>query len=137
MNAQVKNNRFRSAFRKAVFTVAAAIAVAATQVTFGATGPEPAASASLQAVVFQLPESMKFKTVIAPSQNNKLFITIKNQKNESVYTEALKTNNGYIRTFDFSTMADGEYTFEISNGKETQSKKFKIETSTERLVKVN
>lgn len=137
MKTQVKNNRFRSTIRKAALTLIAAIAVAATQVTFAGTGPEPAVTTSLQSTVFQLPNSMKFKTVVATGQNSKLYVIIRNEKNEPIYTESLKSTNGYIRTFDFSTLADGEYTFEISNGKQTQSKTFKIETSTERIVKLD
>ncbi|MDJ1471958.1 hypothetical protein QNI19_28425 [Cytophagaceae bacterium DM2B3-1] len=137
MKTQVTNNRLRFAIRKAVLTLVAAVAVAATQVTFGATGPEPAAAGSLQSTVFQLPNSLKFKTIIAANNNNKVFITILNAKNETIYTEVTKNNSSYIRTFDFSTLADGEYTFQISNGKETQSKTFKIETTTARVVNLN
>lgn len=131
---KTQKNSFRFAVRKAVFTLAAALAVAATQVTMAA-GPEPEAS-SLQSAVFQIPNSLKFKTVVAPREG-KLSITIRNENNEVMYSENLKSDKGYIRTFDFSTLADGQYTFVISNGQQTQSKTFVIETTTARVASLN
>lgn len=133
MKAQVNNAK--SSIRKAAAIIATAFALATAPIAMAASGPGPEAS-SLQSTVFQLPNSMKFKTVVAAA-DSKLSIVIRNEKHEVIYSEAMKHNGGYIRTFDFATLADGEYTFEISNGQQTQSKTFKIETTSARVVNVN
>ncbi len=133
MKTQV--NSVKNTIRKAAVAFSTVLALAIAPVSMAASGPGPEAS-SLQSAVFQLPNSLKFKTVIAAA-DSKLSIVIRNAQNEAIYTESMKHNEGYIRTFDFSTLPDGDYTFEISNGKQTQSKTFKIETTSARVVNVN
>ena len=133
MKTQV--NSVKNMIRKAAVAFSTVLALAIAPVSMAASGPGPEAS-SLQSAVFQLPNSLKFKTVIAPA-DSKLSIVIRNAQNEAIYTESMKHNEGYIRTFDFSTLPDGDYTFEISNGQQTQSKTFKIETTSARVVNVN
>jgi hypothetical protein len=133
MKTQLNNVKMN--IRKAAAAFATVLTLATAPMTMAASGPGPEAS-TLQSAVFQLPNSLKFKTVIAPA-DSKLSVVIRNQKNEAIYSEAMKHNQGYIRTFDFSTLPDGEYTFEISNGQQTQSKTFKIETTSARVVNVN
>lgn len=128
-------NNFRFAVRKAVFTLAAAFAVAATQVTFAAEGPKPKVAA-VQSTVFRLPNTLRFKAIVAP-QEGKVTITIRSQDNTPIYSESLNNDKGYKRTFDFSTLKDGEYTFEISNGDNTQKTTFTIGTTMARVVSIN
>jgi hypothetical protein len=127
-------NTVTSSIRKAAAIFTTVLALATAPIAMAASGPGPEA-APLQSSVFQLPNSMKFKTVVAPSESGKLSISI--AKNVVIYSESIKNNPGYIRTFDFATLEDGEYTFEISNGKQTDSKTFKIETTTARVVNLN
>ena len=143
-NTQVNNlsvtnlsvSKFGSTIRKAVLTLAAVVLVAATQLTFAASGPEPAAK-PLESAVFQLPASLKFKAIVAPSASGKLTLSIRNEKGQLVHSENHKNTQGYIRTFDLSSLSDGEYTFEISDGKQTQSKTFNIHTTTARVAALN
>jgi len=132
MQTSVHGNSFRFAIRKAVLTLTAAVAVAGAQMAFAANGPEPAAS--LESAVFQLPDSMKFKAIVANPQSSKLIITIRNEKDEVVYSETIRNQKGYIRTFDLSAMTDGEYTFEIASNSQSQKKSFRIETTLARVV---
>ncbi len=132
---KTQKNSFRFAVRKAMLTLIAAVAIAITQVSFAATGPKPAPG-TLQSTVFPLPSSLKFKAIVA-AHTGKLSVSIRNQKKEVVYSENLKSNEGYIRTFDLGTLPDGEYTFEISNGTDTRHQTFQIETTTARVVNLN
>jgi hypothetical protein len=131
-NVKMNIRKAAAAFATVLATV---LTLATAPMTLAASGPGPEAS-TLQSAVFQLPNSLKFKTVIAPA-DSKLSVVIRNQKNEAIYSEAMKHNQGYIRTFDLGTLPDGEYTFEISNGQQTQSQTFKIETTSARVVNVN
>ena len=125
----------RFAIRKALFTIATVCAVAITQVSLAADGPGPE-TGKLQSTIFQIPNSLKFKA-IATGCGNKLSIVIRGYDHTPIYTEFQNNGHDYMRTFDLSTLTDGEYTFEISNGEETIKKTFTIETTMARMVSSN
>ncbi len=132
---KTQHSFLRFAVRKALFTIATVCAVAITQVSLAAEGPEPKAS-KLQSTFFQIPNSLKFKA-IATGCGNKFSIVIRGYDHTPIYSEFQTNGQDYMRTFDLSTLTDGEYTFEISNGEETIKKTFTIETTMARMVSVN
>jgi flagellar hook assembly protein FlgD len=64
-------------------------------------------------------------------------IKIKDAANKVVYEERVKDVSRYIRKFDFSSMLDGEYTFEVSNNKETFTKDISLQTLSARSLQIN
>ncbi len=63
-------------------------------------------------------------------------IKIKNSDNKVVYSETVSAPK-YIRKFDFNTLADGNYTFEVSNKKETFVKEITLQTLSARSLNIN
>lgn len=136
------NNIFKSMMAVAiVLTLGTGAAFAqgtsANTATALAKGPIVLAPKSLAVAVFQVENTLKFKVHLENYANNDVTIKIKNQANKVIYQEKVKDASKYIRKFDFSTMADGEYTFEVSNKKETYSKDISLQTLSARSLQIN
>lgn len=80
-------------------------------------------------------------------QNNdpksKIVVRLRDQENRILFSESMPRNlDKYRQRFDMSEMADGAYTFQITNGKEVIEKSFQLKTSgiqqrtTQRLLTV-
>jgi flagellar hook assembly protein FlgD len=102
-----------------------------------AKGPIVLAPKSLAVAVFQVENTLKFKVHMENYASNDVTIKIKNGANKVIYQEKVKDASKYIRKFDFSTMADGEYTFEVSNNKETYTKDISLQTLSARSLQIN
>lgn len=135
MNTRANGNSFRNATRKAAFAFAAIAMIAVVQPSLAGNEPQPG-SGTLQSTVFQLPNSLKFKAIAKSSQAGKMTVSIKNDRNQVLFSDLLRNTAGYYRTFDLSGMADGTYTFEISNGSETRRQTVNIETTMARTISV-
>ena len=73
----------------------------------------------------------------------KIVVRLRDQNNRIVFSESMPRHlDKYRQRFDMSEMADGAYTFEITNGSETIEKSFHLKTSgiqqkaTQRLLTV-
>ncbi|MCF0042665.1 hypothetical protein [Dyadobacter fanqingshengii] len=51
-----------------------------------------------------------------------------------LFSESKRVDNNYLKYFDLSTLMDGTYTFEITDGKEKATQSFDILTTTSRVV---
>lgn len=102
-----------------------------------ASGPTVLAPKSMAVAVFQVENTLKFKVHLENYAENEVSIKIKNAANRVVYEEKVKNTPKYIRKFDFSTMADGNYTFEVSNSKETFTKDINLQTLSARTLLIN
>ena len=51
-----------------------------------------------------------------------------------LFSESRRVDNSYLKYFDLSTLMDGTYTFEITDGKEKATQSFDILTTTSRVV---
>ncbi|RRA99135.1 hypothetical protein [Larkinella rosea] len=103
------------------------------------------------------PEDKPFQVVTYPSANplkvwvniqkndpgSKIVVRLRDQENRIVFAETMPRQlDKYRQRFDMSEMADGAYTFQITNGKETVEKSFQLKSSgvqqrtTQRLLTV-
>jgi flagellar hook assembly protein FlgD len=99
--------------------------------------PDVLAPKSLDVVVFQVDNTLKFRVHLENYAGKDVTIKIKDAANKVVYEEKVKDVSKYIRKFDFSTMLDGEYTFEVSNNKETCTKDLSLQTLSARSLQIN
>lgn len=68
-----------------------------------------------------------------PISKNVVVRILDNEKNV-LFSENRKVENNYLKYFDLSTLLDGTYTFEITDGKEKTAQSFDILTTTSRVV---
>lgn len=68
-----------------------------------------------------------------PISKNVVVRILDNEKNV-LFSENRRVDNNYLKYFDLSTLLDGTYTFEITDGKEKASQSFDILTTTSRVV---
>ncbi|GGD75668.1 hypothetical protein GCM10011514_44510 [Emticicia aquatilis] len=79
--------------------------------------------------MYRVINSMKVNVLIEKQQGKALDITLKNDRNEVIYSEVVAKNAGkFSKKFDLTGLSDGKYRFEISNGKEVISKEVNLET---------
>lgn len=101
-----------------------------------ATNPDVVAPKTLEVAVYQVENTLKFKMHYENHTNKDVLIRIKNSDNQVVYQETVRSPK-YIRKFDFNTLADGNYTFEVSNRKETFLKEISLQTLSARSLNIN
>lgn len=77
---------------------------------------------------------MQFRVSFYLPESSHLLVRIIDTDNHVLYAENKRTNNNYLKYFDLSTLADGKYTFEITDGKEKYTQSFDILTKTSRVV---
>lgn len=68
-----------------------------------------------------------------PISKNVVVRILDNEKNV-LFSENRRVENNYLKYFDLSTLMDGTYTFEITDGKEKAAQSFDILTTTSRVV---
>jgi flagellar hook assembly protein FlgD len=99
--------------------------------------PDIVAPKSLEVAVFQVENTLKFRVHLENHANKEVLIKIRNANNKVIYEEKVKDAPRYIRKFDFSTMMDGDYTFEVSNSTETFTKDISLQTLSARSLQIN
>lgn len=79
--------------------------------------------------MYRITNSMKVNVAVEKLKGNTVEITLKNEKNETIYTEFIgKKLVKFSKKFDLTDLADGKYRFEISNGNEKITKEVNLET---------
>lgn len=79
--------------------------------------------------MYRIVNSMKVNVAVEKLKGNTVEITLKNEKNETIYTEFVgKKLVKFSKKFDLTGLADGKYRFEITNGKEKITKEVNLET---------
>lgn len=79
--------------------------------------------------MYRVINSMKVNVLIEKQDGKALDITLRNDRNEIIYSEVVgKQTNKFSKKFDLTGLSDGKYRFEISNGKEVISKEVNLET---------
>ncbi|CAH0996287.1 hypothetical protein EMA8858_02418 [Emticicia aquatica] len=79
--------------------------------------------------MYRIVNSMKVNVIIEKKEGKALEISLKNERNETIYTEFVsKKTNKLSKKFDLTGLADGKYHFDITNGKETITKEINLET---------
>lgn len=67
-------------------------------------------------VVLSQKESGLFKVIYENAKTGKVKMTILNSDGESLYTEQIKVNEGFILPVNFKGMTPGEYSIEVADG---------------------
>lgn len=115
--------------------VAAMLAVA--PVTNAANGKmeEPkAVTANTLTVKVEEVGKLVFKVQYENLTKKKANIVIRDAENNVLFEQYASTDVNYKRKFDFSSLIDGTYTFEVSAGDQKFSQSFQILTQTSRTV---
>jgi len=115
MKTQVRN--FALALVAGLFTFSA---VSATELPEGKT---------FDVGMYRVVNTMKINVMIAKEQGNWIEIRLKNKDNETIYVEVVnRKTTQFAKKFDLEGLEDGEYRFEITNGKETIVKEINLQT---------
>ncbi|WP_149242947.1 hypothetical protein [Dyadobacter sp. 32] len=76
---------------------------------------------------------LKFKLALEDVKE-KSSVVIKDEMGQVLYSATLRKSESYTKIFDLSGLADGSYSFVISNGSDVTVKPFEIATETKRMV---
>ncbi|CAG5072160.1 hypothetical protein DYBT9623_04061 [Dyadobacter sp. CECT 9623] len=90
-------------------------------------------SASDNLSILQI-KPMQFRVSYNNPVSNTVAVRILDTENNVLFSENKRVNTNYLKYFDLSTLNDGTYTFEITDGKEKASQSFDILTTTSRVV---
>jgi len=89
----------------------------------------------MRVAVYQLENSSKFKVHFENIAEAPVVIRIRNSSNKVLHEEVVKDKK-YVRKFDLESMADGNYTFEITNKEESYTKEIELQTLTARTIQI-
>ena len=91
---------------------------------------------SLKVAVYQLENTPKFKVHFENYDDSPVVLRIRNAANKILHEEVVRDGK-YVRKFDMANMNDGDYTFEIANGKENFTKEIQLQTLSARTLQIN
>ena len=91
------------------------------------------ATASTKLSVLEI-KPMQFRVLYILPESKTLLVRILDTNKNVLFTENKRAESTYLKYFDLSTLTDGTYTFEITDGKEKVSQSFDILTKTSRVV---
>ena len=77
---------------------------------------------------------MQFRVSYNKVASNTVLVRILDTDKNVLFSENKKADSNYLKYFDLSTLLDGTYTFEVTDGKEKYSQSFDILTKTSRAV---
>ena len=77
---------------------------------------------------------MQFRVSYNNPTSKNVAVRILDTDNNVLFSENRRVDNSYLKYFDLSTLMDGTYTFEITDGKEKATQSFDILTTTSRVV---
>lgn len=123
-------------------TLFVAVALVATSYA-NVNANNPSKTASFEVGMYQTVNTLKLNLMVEKQVGDRLEIAIKNDKGEVLYTETIAKNDAkYHGKFDFSQLGDGQYSVEISGGKEKIVKNINLSTNTPepettRLISMN
>ena len=90
-------------------------------------------SASTKLTVLQV-KPMQFRVSYNNAQANNIIVRILDTDKNVLFSENKRAEATFVKYFDLSTLLDGTYTFEITDGKEKASQTFDVLTKTSRVV---
>jgi hypothetical protein len=77
---------------------------------------------------------MQFRVSYKNPISKNVAVRILDTDKNVLFSENKRTETNYLKYFDLSTLIDGTYTFEITDGKEKATQSFDILTTTSRAV---
>ncbi|ACT96932.1 hypothetical protein [Dyadobacter fermentans] len=90
-------------------------------------------NASTKLTVLQV-KPLQFRVSYNNPISKSVVVRILDNEKNVLFSENRKVENNYLKYFDLSTLMDGTYTFEITDGKEKTAQSFDILTTTSRVV---
>jgi hypothetical protein len=90
-------------------------------------------TASTKLNILQI-KPMQFRVSYNNPISKNVIVRILDTDKNVLFSENRRVDNNYLKYFDLSTLMDGTYTFEITDGKEKASQSFDILTTTSRVV---
>lgn len=90
-------------------------------------------STSAKLSVLQI-KPLQFRVSYNNPISKNVVVRILDTEKNVLFSENRRVDNNYLKYFDLSTLLDGTYTFEITDGKEKASQSFDILTTTSRVV---
>lgn len=108
-----------------------ALALVAGLFTLTATAAEkPVEAKPFYVGLIKVTNSNKVNLVVAKPGEKWVSIYLKNDKNETLYSDVMiKKTKQFARTFNLNDIEDGNYTFVVTDGKNTVEKELNIVTS--------
>jgi len=94
---------------------------------------EKTESVSNKLTVLQI-KPMQFRVSYNNPVSKNVAVRILDTDKNVLFSESRRVDNSYLKYFDLSTLMDGTYTFEITDGKEKATQSFDILTTTSRVV---
>ncbi|TDE11340.1 hypothetical protein [Dyadobacter psychrotolerans] len=94
---------------------------------------EKTVSASTKLSILEV-KPMQFRVSYIKPESNAVIVRILDTDKNVLFAENKRTESNYLKYFDLSTLLDGTYTFEVTDGKEKYSQTFDILTKTSRVV---
>ena len=90
-------------------------------------------TASTKLSIMQI-KPMQFRVSYNNPVSKNVVVRILDTDKNVLFTENKRVDTNYLKYFDLSTLLDGTYTFEITDGKEKATQSFDILTTTSRVV---
>ena len=90
-------------------------------------------NASTKLTVLQV-KPLQFRVSYNNPISKSVVVRILDTEKNVLFSENRRVENNYLKYFDLSTLMDGTYTFEITDGKEKTAQSFDILTTTSRVV---
>jgi hypothetical protein len=97
------------------------------------TASEQTASADNKLKISEV-KPLQFRVSYNKAKSDAVVVRILDADKNVLYAESKRTETGYLKYFDLSTLLDGTYTFEITDGKEKFAQSFDLLTKTSRVV---
>jgi hypothetical protein len=120
---------------------AAALALAATLSAAPAFAQETVAPAVVTSanenplkVTLVQDSKLRFQLEFTNPENRKVQVVIRDAQRNDLFTETFSTKGRHVRTFDLSSLADGQYSFEVLGAKDRFAQTFELATQTNRVV---
>jgi len=90
-------------------------------------------STSTKLTVLQV-KPMQFRVSYNNAQSDNIIVRIMDTDKNVLFSENKRAAATFVKYFDLSTLLDGTYTFEVTDGKEKASQTFDVLTKTSRVV---
>jgi len=120
---------FHKTMKKTILTIAVLMGVSAANLSIAGDKVKE----NNAAIELVSKGELKFKLTLE-NVKDKSSLVIKDFGGDIVYSTVLPKSENYSKIFDLSNLADGQYSFIVSNGNEVSSKPFNITTETKRQV---
>lgn len=77
---------------------------------------------------------MQFRVSYSNPTTKSISVRIMDTEKNVLFSENRRVDANYLKYFDLSTLVDGTYTFEVTDGKDRATQSFDILTTTSRVV---